>query len=169
MGPIVRPNPVVNLPPRQSTVHEDPRRSYHESFFVKNSPVTGNEQVTAWLGVQQTSTETNQLSEYTEKRSSIDGHEFDSSGKQKKSILKRSPSMESTSNKSKPPVQKPNPTHVRTVGEKTKVKDSLEVINAKLFKELDSQVGQHGFSSPIPRRIVFSIEKNRSLCSRFFE
>ena len=30
------------------------RRSYHESFFVKNTPVTGDEQVTAWLDVNRT-------------------------------------------------------------------------------------------------------------------
>lgn len=131
MGPIVRSRPVVELPPRRtemSIVDEDPRRSYHESFFVKNSPVTGDEQVNAWLGVQQTSTEANPS--------------FDD-GKQTKSILKRSPSVESCPSKIKVPVQKTNPNQIRTVGDKTKVKDSLEVINAKLLlKDLDIQVNR---------------------------
>ena len=61
-GPIVRATPVVNAPMKRTqlsrTNHvairslsvEDQqellRRSYHESFFVKNTPVTGDEQVT---------------------------------------------------------------------------------------------------------------------------
>ena len=38
-----------------------------------------------------------------------------------------------------PATRKTNSTQPRTIGDKTRVKDSLEVINTKLLKELDPQ------------------------------
>jgi hypothetical protein len=152
-GPIVRPNHVVNIQSKksqQSVTNPDDqqemlRRSYHESFFVKNTPVTGDEQVTAWLGVNKTSTASKKHVDIIEKPPSLDGTDIETSGR-RKSILKRSPSVDSNATNSainiKPPVaaRKANLPQARTVGDKPRVKDSLDVINAKLLKELDLQV-----------------------------
>jgi hypothetical protein len=137
--------------------HELLRRSYHESFFVKNTPVTSDEQVTAWLGVNRTPTKQNDI---IEKASSVDENE------KRKSILKRSPSMDSNTTNplmntktveiKKAPVPQPR--------NKVRVKDSLEVINAKLFKELDIQVNNEIFSISID--YLLCLEKNCSICTR---
>jgi hypothetical protein len=157
-GPIVRPNHIVNIQSKkpqqiltnnskfESTISDDQqdllRRSYHESFFVKNTPVTGEEQVTAWLGANKISTTSNKHVDGIEKPSSYDGNDPEINGK-RKSILKRSPSFESNTTNSAKPIpaaRKASAPQARTVGDKAKVKDSLEVINAKLLKELDTQV-----------------------------
>jgi len=152
-GPIVRPTPVVNIQTKKSNNSESQsktqpvdqqellRRSYHESFFVKNTPVTGDEQVSAWLDVNKLSS--NQQINSIEKPPSYDGNDFESSAK-RKSILKRSPSVDSNSTnpKSNTVQAKPLVPQARTVGDKARVKDSLEVINAKLLKELDTQVNE---------------------------
>ena len=114
------------------------RRSYHESFFVKNTPVTGDEQVTAWLGVTRTAKQTNLM----DKTPSLDDNDSEmNSSSKRKSILKRSPSLDSHSMPIKPRKRdNPPPPPARAAKEKVRVKDSLEVINAKLLKELDIQV-----------------------------
>jgi hypothetical protein len=79
-----------------------------------------------------------------EKPSSLDGNDPETNGK-RKSILKRSPSVDSNtinSNKNIKPIaaRKASVPQTRTIGEKARVKDSLEVINTKFLKELDTQV-----------------------------
>lgn len=150
-GPIVRPQHIVNIQsktsqessPLSTDQQELLRRSYHESFFVKNTPVTGEEQVTAWLGVNKNSTTSNNKHvDIVEKPSSYDENDLDLNGK-RKSILKRSPSVENNSTNTKPipMTRKATIPQSRTINEnKNRVKDSLEVINAKLLKELDLQV-----------------------------
>jgi len=155
-GPIVPSNRIVNIQSKksntsafESTVPTDQQdlltRSYHESFFVKNTPVTGEEQVTAWLGVNKTPATSNKHVGIIEKPPSYDGNDSETNAK-RKSILKRSPSVDSNNSK---PVMNTKPVaaarkvpvpQARTVGDKVRVKDSLEVINAKLLKELDIQV-----------------------------
>lgn len=139
-GPIVRPTPVVNIQPRKPTNEDQQellRRSYHESFFVKNTPVTGDEQVAAWLGASKKP----EIPSPMQKPSSLDGTESETNGK-RKSILKRSPSVESNLSNNKPvaAARKGSAPQARTIGEKTRVKDSLEVINTKFLKEMDTQV-----------------------------
>lgn len=140
-GPIVRPNHPVNIQsrkinhsPLESTgvtdQHELLQRSYHESFFVKNTPVTGDEQVSAWLGATKNAT----TSDITDADSEANA--------KRKSILKRSPSVESNTPHPIIIPRKNSVPQARTVGDKARVKDSLEVINAKLLKELDIQVKQ---------------------------
>jgi hypothetical protein len=173
-GPIVRPNHIVNIqskksqesPPLSADQQDLLRRSYHESFFVKNTPVTGEEQVTAWLGASKIPTTLNKHVDIVEKPSSYDGNDSDLNAK-RKSILKRSPSVESNTTNTKPiPVtRKANISQAHTIGDKARVKDSLEVINAKLLKELDIQVNNKNIL-----RILISIEiyleKNCSICTR---
>ncbi|CAF3624697.1 unnamed protein product [Rotaria sordida] len=158
-GPIIRPNHVVNIQTKklqqsiinnstlQSITNHDQqemlRRSYHESFFVKTTPVTGDEQVTAWLGVNKISTTTsNKNIDIMGKPVSLDGNDSEINGK-RKSILKRSPSVDSNSATNIKPIvtrrKQTSAPQVRTVGDKVHVKDSLEVINAKLLKELEIQ------------------------------
>ena len=140
-GPIVRSNHPVNIQsrkinhsPLESTgltdQHELLQRSYHESFFVKNTPVTGNEQVSAWLGASKNPT-----------TSDVTDTDAEANAK-RKSILKRSPSVESNTIHPVIIPRKNSVPQARTVGDKARVKDSLEVINAKLLKELDIQVKQ---------------------------
>ncbi|CAF1664191.1 unnamed protein product [Rotaria magnacalcarata] len=160
-GPIVRQNHVVNIQTKKtqplltnnsqfdSTASPDQqellRRSYHESFFVKNTPVTGDEQVTAWLGANKTATiPNNKHNNATAKPSSLDGNDPETNGR-RKSILKRSPSIDSNPMNS-PMNTKPmmetriaNIPQKRTTNDKVVVKDSLEVKNAKLLKELETQ------------------------------
>jgi hypothetical protein len=151
-GPIVRSNHVVNIQskkPQESSIPNDQqdylRRSYHESFFVKNTPVTGEEQVTAWLGVNKIPTTSNKHIDTIGKPPSYDENDSETNAK-RKSILKRSPSLDNnatnsfTNTKPIPASRKANVPQARTVGDKARVKDSLEVINAKLLKELDIQV-----------------------------
>jgi hypothetical protein len=160
-GPIVRQNHILNIQSKksqqlitnnsafESTIPNDQqdllRRSYHESFFVKNTPVTGEEQVTAWLGANKNPTKSNKHVDIIEKSPSCDGNDPETNGK-RKSILKRSPSVDSNATNSitntKPiaATRKMNIPQAHTVGDKVRVKDSLEVINAKLLKELDIQV-----------------------------
>ncbi len=148
-GPIVRQNHIVNIQTKKSQESIIPndqqdllRRSYHESFFVKNTPVTGEEQVAAWLGATKIPTEPKKHVGIIEKPSSYDGNDRETNAK-RKSILKRSPSVENNAiNTTKliPVVRKASVPQARTVGDKTRVKDSLEVINAKFLKELDTQV-----------------------------
>jgi len=159
-GPIVRPTHVVTIQSKKSqqpignhsafeimTIDDQQeilRRSYHESFFVKNTPVTGDEQVTAWLGAGKTPIESNKNGHVMEKPSSLDGNDPETNGK-RKSILKRSPSVDSNtinSNKNTKSIaaRKASVPQTRTIGEKARVKDSLEVINTKFLKELDTQV-----------------------------
>ncbi|UJR30256.1 hypothetical protein I4U23_017794 [Adineta vaga] len=147
-GPIVRPTPIVNIPQKKplntsafdtKTIDEQQellRRSYHESFFVKNTPVTGDEQVAAWLGAGKTNGKSNIM----QKPTSLDGNESETNKKQK-SILKRSPSIESNLSNNKPivPMRKGSAPQTRTIGEKARVKDSLEVINTKLLKDMEIQ------------------------------
>ncbi|CAF1134191.1 unnamed protein product [Adineta ricciae] len=138
-GPIVRPTPVVNIQPRKSTNEDQQallRRSYHESFFVRTTPVTGDEQVAAWLGASKKP----EIPSPMQKPSSLDGTESETNGK-RKSILKRSPSVESNLSNNKPiaVARKGSAPQTRTIGEKTRVKDSLEVINTKLLKDMDTQ------------------------------
>ncbi|CAF1145657.1 unnamed protein product [Rotaria sordida] len=158
-GPIIRPNHVVNIQTKklqQSIINNSTlksitnhdqqemlRRSYHESFFVKTTPVTGDEQVTAWLGVNKISTTTsNKNIDIMGKPVSLDGNDSEINGK-RKSILKRSPSVDSNSATNIKPIvtrrKQTSAPQVRTVGDKAHVKDSLEVINAKLLKELEIQ------------------------------
>ncbi|CAF2545658.1 unnamed protein product [Rotaria sp. Silwood2] len=157
-GPIIRPNHVVNIQTKkiqqsitnnstlESMINHDQqemlRRSYHESFFVKNTPVTGDEQVTAWLGANKISKTSNKHIDIVEKTSSLDGNDPETNGK-RKSILKRSPSVDSNSATNTKPIvatrKETSAPQVRTVGNKPRVKDSLEVINAKLLKELETQ------------------------------
>jgi hypothetical protein len=169
-GPIVRPNHVINIQSTKSQQQpisnnstfestkindkqEMLRRSYHESFFVKNTPVTGDEQVTAWLGVNKPPTKPNKHVDIIEKPPSLDGNDLEANGK-RKSILKRSPSVDSNPINSavnkKPiiPSKQVIVPQARTVGEKTRVKDSLEIINAKLLKELDIQVNDFSYIYP---------------------
>ncbi|CAF4454627.1 unnamed protein product [Rotaria socialis] len=160
-GPIVRQNHVVNIQTRKTQPlltnnsefdsmaspdqQELLRRSYHESFFVKNTPVTGDEQVTAWLGANKNATiSNNKHSHVTEKPSSLDENDPETNGR-RKSILKRSPSIDSNPMNS-PMNTKPmmetrvaNIPQKRTTNDKVVVKDSLEVKNAKLLKELETQ------------------------------
>ncbi|CAF4432288.1 unnamed protein product, partial [Adineta steineri] len=110
-GPIVRPTQIINIQTKQtqqpSTVNNSAfktmtiddqqeilRRSYHESFFVKNTPVTGNEQVNAWLGAGKISLVQNKHTDIIDKPSSLDGTDSEINGR-RKSILKRSPSVDS--------------------------------------------------------------------------
>lgn len=166
-GPIVRSNHTVNIQTRKTQQPSAPnatieamalhdtqemlRRSYHESFFVKNTPVTGDEQVTAWLGVNKNSTTSNQQMNSIEKPSSLDGNDPETSAK-RKSILKRSPSVDSnavqtvTNTKSAGATKKANILQVRTGADKARVKDSLEVINAKILKDLEIQVRYFTFT-----------------------
>ncbi|CAF1129789.1 unnamed protein product [Rotaria sp. Silwood1] len=157
-GPIVRPNHVVNIQTKriqqsitnnstlESITNHDQqemlRRSYHESFFVKNTPVTGDEQVTAWLGANKISTTSNKHVDVVEKPVSLDGNDPETNGR-RKSILKRSPSVDSNSATNTKPIvatrKERSTPQVRTIGNKGHVKDSLEVINAKLLKELETQ------------------------------
>jgi len=151
-GPIVRTNHVLNIQSKKAQESPIPndqqdflRRSYHESFFVKNTPVTGEEQVTAWLGANKIPTASNKHIDTIEKPPSYDENESETNAK-RKSILKRSPSLENnatnsfTNTKPIPASRKANIPQARTGGDKARVKDSLEVINAKLLKELDIQV-----------------------------
>lgn len=155
-GPIVPPNRIVNIQSKksntstfESTIPKNQQdllsQSYHESFFVKNTPVTGEEQVTAWLGANKTPTTSNKHVGIIEKSPSYDGNDPEINAK-RKSILKRSPSADSNTTNpvmnTKPMVvaRKSTAPQARTVGDKARVKDSLEVINAKLLKELDIQV-----------------------------
>lgn len=116
------------------------RRSYHESFFVKNTPVTGNEQVTAWLGVDNPCVDTKKQLNILEKAPSVDGNESETNSR-RKSILKRSPSLDSKSNdpKTKFPTKIPT-TQTKVAANRNRVKDSLEVMNTKLCKDLENQV-----------------------------
>ena len=122
------------------------RRSYHESFFVKNTPVTGDEQVTAWLDVNRTGVGPALQGNATEKPSSLDGTESESTRRRRKSILKRSPSIDSNGVnpmavlRGTPLARQGSAPQTRAFGEKARVKDSLEVINTKLLKEIDTQV-----------------------------
>ena len=159
-GPIVRPTHVVTIQSKKSqqpilnnsafqiTTNDDQqemlRQSYHESFFVTNTPVTADEQVTAWLGAGKTPVASNKNVHVIDKPSSLDGNDPETNGR-RKSILKRSPSVDSNatnSNKNTKPIatRKANVPQTRTIGEKARVKDSLEVINTKYLKELDTQV-----------------------------
>jgi hypothetical protein len=181
-GPIVPSNRIVNIQSKksntsafESTIPKNQQdllsQSYHESFFVKNTPVTGEEQVTAWLGVNKTPTTSNKHVGIIEKPPSYDGNDPEINAK-RKSILKRSPSADSNSTNSfmntKPMVaaRKATISQARTVGDKVRVKDSLEVINAKLLKELDIQVKTFNLLRYIysPK---FYLEKNCSFCTRF--
>ena len=171
-GPIVRQNHVINVQTKKSSQQQQPitknfpyesssnsnrhdmlRRSYHESFFVKNTPVTGDEQVTAWLGINKnTAAPSNKHIDI----SSANGNEGEINGR-RKSILKRSPSLDSNTNNSvnnaKPitETRKTNVLQARTIGDKVHVKDSLEVMNTKLLKELDVQVKNFVYSILIKR------------------
>ena len=206
-GPIVRATPVVNTPAQRTqpsrTNHiairslsvEDQqellRRSYHESFFVKNTPVTGNEQVTAWLDVNRTGVAPAPHGNATEKPSSLDGTESETT-RRRKSILKRSPSIDSNGVnpmvvlRGTPAVRQGSAPQARALGEKVRVKDSLEVINTKLLKDIDTQVNQRmpprGLSSSfaghdsvtkksnftgVRYECVLCLEKNCSICPRF--
>lgn len=160
-GPIVRPNHIINISTKKttqpltknsefdSTTNQDElelmRQSYHESFFVKNTPVTGDEQVAAWLGANKVPTRTNKPTDNLEKPLSLDGNDPEMNGRPK-SILKRSPSIDSNpihTMMNKKPILETKQTsipHKRPDGEKVVVKDSLEVKNAKLLKELETQV-----------------------------
>jgi hypothetical protein len=162
-GPIVRATPVMNTPPKrappsgtnhvaiQSLSVEDQqellRRSYHESFFVKNTPVTGDEQVTAWLDVNRTGAAPAPHGNASEKPSSLDGTESEIT-RRRKSILKRSPSIDSNgvnpmvALRGTPLTRQGSAPQTRALGEKVRVKDSLEVINTKLLKDIDTQVNQ---------------------------
>ena len=163
-GPIVRSNHPLTLSSKQSQIstntismnegktnteiQEQLRRSYHESFFVKNTPVTGDEQVSAWLGVNRVQIEKSRKPDLVEKASSVDDNESESNTK-RKSILKRSPSVDSQSNSAKHMTAKAagrqgTVPQSRTANNKVRVKDSLEVINTKLLKDLETQV--NGFS-----------------------
>jgi hypothetical protein len=162
-GPIVRSKPVLNVQPSSNPDQQELlRRSYHESFFVKNTPVTGDEQVTAWLGVNRATKQTNLM----EKAPSLDGNE-------PKSILKRSPSLDSQSMARKPTKKDnpppPPPPPARPSKEKVRVKDSLEVINAKMLKELDIQVEttERTHIKDIPS--FLDLEKDGSIRSGFSE
>ncbi|CAF0802367.1 unnamed protein product [Adineta steineri] len=168
-GPIVRPTQVINIQTKQtqqpSTVNNSAfktmtiddqqeilRRSYHESFFVKNTPVTGNEQVNAWLGAGKISLVPNKHTDIIDKPSSLDGTDSEINGR-RKSILKRSPSVDSNSKNSVKntkqivPPKKPIAPQTRTIGEKSRVKDSLDVINTKLLKEIEIQKKTVRFAS----------------------
>lgn len=142
-GPIVRPNHPVNIQSRKvnpsafestglTDQHELLQRSYHESFFVKNTPVTSDEQVSAWLGA----TKNPMTSDVTDTDAEANA--------KRKSILKRSPSVESNTINPIVIPRKNSVPQARTVKDRARVKDSLEVINAKLLKELDIQVNQYG-------------------------
>ncbi|CAF4379859.1 unnamed protein product, partial [Adineta steineri] len=68
-------------------------------------------------------------------------------------ILKRSPSVDSNSKNSVKntkqivPPKKPIAPQTRTIGEKSRVKDSLDVINTKLLKEIEIQKKTVRFAS----------------------
>ena len=149
-GPIVRSNHPVTIQPRKSNhsalestlptnQHELLQRSYHESFFVKTTPVTGDEQVSAWLGANKTSSALDKQPNAVESLPPYDGNDPEAQAK-RKSILKRSPSMESNTTNPIIAPRKNSVPQARTVGDKARVKDSLEVINAKFLKELDIHV-----------------------------
>lgn len=149
-GPIVRSNHPVSILPRKSNhsaldstmpadQHELLQRSYHESFFVKTTPVTGDEQVSAWLGANKTPSALDKHPSAVDSLPPYDGNDAEAQAK-RKSILKRSPSAESNTPNPVVAPRKNSVPQARTVGDKGRVKDSLEVINAKLLKELDIQV-----------------------------
>lgn len=164
-GPIVRSKPVMNVQSSIPDQQELLRRSYHESFFVKNTPVTGDEQVTAWLGVTRTGKQTNLM----DKAPSLDGNDSEMNSSKRKSILKRSPSLDSHSMQTKPSKkdnpQPPRPP-ARPAKEKVRVKDSLEVINAKILKELDIQVETITLT-PEEIQLFADLEKDCSIRSGF--
>jgi hypothetical protein len=175
-GPGVRSVPFVNgrtgtgdRAANTSAEHlqqEHLRRSYHESFFDKNTPVTSDEQVSAWLGVQHTSTGTNKAGQSKEKAvASLDGHQSKSRVNHK-SILKRSPSVENTSTTSKRVDTRT--TRPQPVAHQRRVKDSLDVINAQLQKAFDIQVVVARCSCPVStNNIDMSRVVDRSRRKRF--
>ncbi|CAF0732478.1 unnamed protein product [Didymodactylos carnosus] len=171
-GPIVKTSNVLNVLTKQQQLNMAPlkhsiqpqstkedadtaaalRRSYHESFFVKNTPVTADEQVKAWLGATTNGTVTNNTNTKA-KTSSLDGGDsIRSANGRLRSILKRSPSVDSTNdlecvvlqtkrvpNTKTSHVSRSSSSNQHALGDKVRLKDSLEVINTKLLKGLDTK------------------------------